>query len=434
MEIIILSVFVAMLLVSLLLDLPLLLALFCGLLLFWGYGLWKKLSVKELFLLSFSGVKTARGVMTAMLVIGVMTALWRASGTIAVIISYAASLIQPSAFLLLCFLLNCAVSVLTGTSFGTAATMGTICMTMAQVMKLNPAIAGGAILAGCFFGDRWSPISTSALLVCNLSGTELLDNLKNMTKTALIPFLACCGLYSLFGLFGTHGTGSMDIRTLFESEFTLHWLCILPALAVLVISLFRVKVIITLSISIVLALALCITIQHQAIPELLRTMVYGYTAKSADVAAMINGGGLLSMLNVVGILLISSCYAGIFRGTGLLDGMKQVLSRFASRRGNYPAVLLTSVAASAVSCNQTLAAMLVSQLCGDLYDNRSQLALDLEDSVIIVSPLIPWSIASAVPLATIGAPTASLCFACYLYLLPLWRCLSQQTGKLNKES
>ena len=73
------------------------------------------------------------------------------------------------------------------------------------------------------------------------------------------------------------------------------------------------------------------------------------------------------------------------------------------------------------TCNQTLSSILTYQLHKDSADNMQQLALDLEDAVVVVAPLVPWSIAGGVPLASIAAPTASIFFACYLYLLPLWR-------------
>ena len=74
-----------------------------------------------------------------------------------------------------------------------------------------------------------------------------------------------------------------------------------------------------------------------------------------------------------------------------------------------------------VACNQSLTILLVHQLCRDLRPDPSGLALDLEDTAVVVSPLVPWSIAGAVPLSAVGAPSLSMLLACYLYLLPLWR-------------
>lgn len=94
--------------------------------------------------------------------------------------------------LLVSFLLCCLISFLTGTSFGSVATMGVICMTMAKSMGISTILEGGAILAGIYFGDRCSPVSTSALLVSELTGTDLFDNLKQMAKSAWISFGITC--------------------------------------------------------------------------------------------------------------------------------------------------------------------------------------------------------------------------------------------------
>lgn len=101
--------------------------------------------------------------------------------------------------------------------------------------------------------------------------------------------------------------------------------------------------------------------------------------------------------------------------------MKAAIGRLARRAGPYAAILAASIPASMVACNQTLSILLTHQLCDQTQEDREQLALDLEDAVVVVAPLVPWSIAGGVPLASIAAPTASIFFACYLYLLPLWR-------------
>ena len=142
-----------------------------------------------------SGVKTIKNILICLTMIGMLTALWRAAGTIPVIVSWAAAAIQPQIFLLMTFLLNAMVSVLTGTAFGTAATMGVICSTMAAGMGLDMALVGGAVLSGVFFGDRCSPVSTSALLVAELTGTAVLKNIRNMLRSAAVPTLAACVVF-----------------------------------------------------------------------------------------------------------------------------------------------------------------------------------------------------------------------------------------------
>ena len=147
----------------------------------------------------------------------------------------------------------------------------------------------------------------------------------------------------------------------------------------------------------------------------------GFRAADAGVGEMLNGGGIASMVRVSGIVCLSSSYAGIFRITGLLDGVKRSIGALARRTTPFAATAVTALVSGMIACNQTLATMLTHQLCAELTESASDCALDLEDTSIVLSALIPWSIAGAVPLSTLGAPVSAMAFAFYLYLLPLWR-------------
>ena len=130
------------------------------------------------------------------------------------------------------------------------------------------------------------------------------------------------------------------------------------------------------------------------------------------------------MLNVAAIVAISSSYAGIFQGTGMLDGLRRHIAKAGKRVPSALIITAVSTATSMISCNQTLATMLTYLLCSDLVPDKEKMAISLENSVIVIAPLIPWSIAGSVPLAILGAPTSSLLAAFYLFLLPLWMMIS----------
>ena len=104
----------------------------------------------------------------------------------------------------------------------------------------------------------------------------------------------------------------------------------------------------------------------------------------------------------------------------------------AQRTNPYTATLCTSIVASMIACNQSLSILLTNQLCDGLEEDKEKFALDLENTAVVVAPLVPWSIAGGVPLAAVGAPTASILFTCFLYLLPLWRLVVENFGKKNK--
>ena len=129
------------------------------------------------------------------------------------------------------------------------------------------------------------------------------------------------------------------------------------------------------------------------------------------------------MLNVAAIVCLSSSYAGIFAGTGLLDSLKARVAALGGRTSAFFVVFCVSVAAAIIACNQTLTIMLAHQVCGSVEPDAQQFAVDLGDTAVVLAPLVPWSIAGAVPLASIGAPTGCPAAACYLYALPLWQLL-----------
>lgn len=429
MEWIVLGLFCTGLLLCIVLDFSILYALGAGLVLFWLYGKYKGFSWGALFEMSLSGVKTVKNILITFLLIGLLTALWRDAGTIPVIVCYATRLIRPSIFLLMTFLLNCGVSILTGTAFGTAATMGVICATMANTMGIDLMLVGGAVLSGVFFGDRCSPVSTSALLVAELTGTNIFQNIKGMVRTAMVPFLATCGIYTLIGIF-TVGDGQVpDLQSMFGREFALSWVALLPAVVILVLSVMQVNVKKAMSLSILTALPISLLVQGTTVAQLPALLFSGYKAADPQVAAMINGGGVMSMVRVACIVSLSSAFSGIFRSTGLLDSIKQAIGKLSARTNPFAATMCTSLVAGMIACNQTLAIMLTNQLCDDLEPDNAKRAMNLENTAVVLSALVPWSIASGVPLASVGGPARSILLACFLYLLPLWRLLVEYSGK-----
>jgi len=428
MEALVLIVFCIILIGCIITGKSIVLGLLAGLILFLTFGKVKGFSVRALTVMCLSGIKTVKGILITFFLTGMLTAIWRASGCIPTIVYYASSLINPAMFVLVTFLLNALVSVLTGTAFGTAATMGVICVSIAKAMDLPVFWVGGSVLSGVYVGDRCSPVSTSALLVSTLTGTDIYTNIKNMVKTSLVPFVLTCIIYIGEGLFLDATAGVVDVKSLFREEFNISFICLLPAVALLVLALLRIDVKVLMLISIAISIPVALFVQGAQFGDVLKTLLTGYQASSAVLAGMINGGGMASMVKVAAIVCIASCYAGIFKETGLLDFMYKTINRFADKLGNYLATLLVSVPVSAIACNQTLAIMLTNQLTAYLEENKEQRAIYLEDSAVVVAPLIPWSIAGTVPLTAAGAPLICILAACYLYLLPMWRAIRNRNG------
>ena len=268
MELLLLGIFAAALLLCVFSGISIIYAMILGLVLFFAYGLVKKKTWKQMLVFSWQGVKTAKNILLTFLLIGMMTAVWRASGSIAFIVYYASGICVPSIMLLASFLLCSLVSFLTGTAFGTAATMGVICMTMAKSMNASEVLAGGAVLAGIYFGDRCSPVSTSALLVSELTRTDLYENLKGMAKTAAVPFAVSCVIYWVLGLQTHAGKTDVDIRAALGEFYHLSIWTLLPVVAVLIFSILRMEVKRTLAISALVGIFVAVLVQKYPVSGL----------------------------------------------------------------------------------------------------------------------------------------------------------------------
>ena len=423
LELFILLLFSVSLIICVILQYSILYALIFGYALFFVFGLIRGKTWKEMLVYSFRGIITVKNILIIFMLIGTITAVWRACGTIAFIVYYASLVAVPQAMVLIAFLLCCFVSFLMGTAFGSAATIGVICMTLANSMNIPVIYAGGAVISGIFFGDRCSPMSSGAHLISELTDTDIFNNIKTMTKTALVPFIATTVLYGIIGILINPGTGSGMTFHIFADYYNLSLFTIIPAVIIILFSLLKIDVKITMAVSCLTGLLCAVFFQHLGMAELIKILFFGFHPQNAELAKLMGGGGIVSMIRVSAIICISSCYSGMFKGTHFFEGMQQLMRKLGSRITSFGSVLTASIFASSIACNQTLAIMLTYQMCDGLIDDNNEFASYLEDTAVVVAPLMPWSIAISVPLTSIGAPSVALLPAFFLYLIPLWNLL-----------
>ena len=407
------------LITCLLLKFSVVYALVIGYIIFIIYGLIKRHNLIILIKKSFEGVLTVKNILLVFILIGMITALWRASGTIAFIVYMGSKLISPSILILLTFLLCSILSVLIGTSLGTAATMGVICASIGKTMGVNPYYVGGAVLSGIYFGDRCSPMSTSALLIAELTKTNLYTNIKLMIKTSIIPFIVTCLFYLFLGFKSKVSNISVDVTEIFKQNYNLNIIVIIPAILIIILSILKINVKKTMLVSIVISFIIAMFIQRDSIVALINYCIFGYHHPNERLNLMMKGGGILSMVNVSLIVGISSSYSGIFKETKMLVSLKKHLKDFSKKTSSYFVIFLSSIISGAIACNQSLGTILTNELCGELVE-KQKMAIILENTVILLVGLIPWNIAMGVPLKTIGVGFMSGFFAFYLYFLPLW--------------
>ncbi|RRD37388.1 Na+/H+ antiporter NhaC family protein [Fusobacterium nucleatum] len=418
-SIITISLFSLSLIICLLLKFSIVYALIIGYIIFISYGLIKGHNLIVLIKKSFEGVLTVKNILLVFILIGMITALWRASGTIAFIVYMGSKLISPSILILLTFLLCSILSVLIGTSLGTVATMGVICASIGKAMGVNPYYVGGAVLSGIYFGDRCSPMSTSALLITELTKTNLYTNIKLMIKTSIIPFIVTCLFYLFLGFKSTVSSVSVGVTEIFKQNYNLNIVVIIPAILIIIFSLLKINVKKTMLVSIVISFIIAMFIQKESVVSLIKYCIFGYNNSNQELNLMMKGGGILSMINVGLIVGISSSYSGIFKETKMLVPLKEYLKGFSEKTSNYFVIFLSSIISGAIACNQSLGIILTNELSEELVDKQER-AIILENTVVLLAGLIPWNTAMVVPLRTLDVGIMSGLFAFYLYFLPLW--------------
>lgn len=421
-QIITLGLFVGGLAFCIFSGISLLWALTFGLVCFSGHAHSVGLPFPVIGKLLLQGVMRIANILAIFTLIGILTGVWRISGTIPMLIDWALSLINPTFFVLWSFLLCAALSSLIGTAFGTVSTLGVVCMLMAHTAGFNETLVGGAILSGIYVGDRCSPMSSSAALICALTHTDIYGNFKRMLKTGSTPFLLACLGYALLSLLGAQHAMPQDATEALREHFTFHFFVLLPAVVILLFGILRIDVKIAMATSIVCASAAAVFLQETPLSTLFSTMMLGYKAPIGELN-ILNGGGIISMSAVAAIVALSSSYSALFEKSRLLDSFEYMIERLAMRIGAFRATALVGVLATGLCCNQTLAIIITRQLCAHAQHNRREMAMYLENSVVLLSAVLPWSIAFSMCGLTLQQGPEIIPFALYLWMVPLYWCL-----------
>ena len=411
-------IFLTLVAACLVLGKPVAWALLGGLTVFWLLGLRRGFTHAQLWKMAWEKCKKSLIVVSVIALIGVITGLWRVSGTIAFCIVRGVELVTPGLFLFIAFLLCAALSYVLGTSYGVSSTMGVILMALARSGGVSPAVTAGVVLSGVYFGDRCSPASSAAILVAAVTETDLYRNVRQMLKTAALPTVLTMGAYLLLSFRHPITTVDETVLASLRGGFSISWTALLPAAVMFLLPLFKTPIKLAMCASIACAAVLACTVQGFSPAEVLSAAWGGYHPADPTLSAVLGGGGVTSMTASYVIVLLAGLYSGILEGTGALEPLSGRAEALANRVGRFPAMTAISVLTSAILCNQAVASIMVQQLMGRTYASREELAMDIENSVILIAGLIPWSIACSIPLSMLGSGPEALPYALLLWLIP----------------
>ena len=392
---------------------------------FVGLYKWRGVALSQLMTMLRRGARQSFGVLSILLLIGGLTASWLAAGTVATLVYYGLQLIQPRLFILSAFVLTGVVSTLIGTSFGAVGTIGLALMIMARGGGVSPPWVAGAIIAGAYVGDRCSPLSSSAYLVATLTQTNLYTNLRVMATTAIVPLLLSGAIYLIASWQHPLVVGEQGFWSSIPTAFSLHWVTLLPAVLIFGLVALRVPVKLTLLLSLGLASIIAIDWQHYGPKQLGSFLIFGFELGApTELADILRGGGIWPMAQVCLLVMVSTALARLLAETETLSVLQNWLQTLRPGRPLLIGTLATSLASAAYGCTQTMAILLTYQLTQPIYRqahlSNQQQALDLENTAVVLSPLIPWNVAGLIPATLLMVNAEFIPFAVYLYLLPLW--------------
>lgn len=403
-----------------------------GLVCFTLVGLRRGLSLRALVRMAGEGARTSLVVLRILVLIGFLTALWRASGTIAFFVHTGLEWMHPSAFYLAAFLLASALSMAFGSSFGVAGTAGVILAAIARSGGASLAVTGGAVLSGAYLGERLSPASSSAALTAALAGVEQHDFQLRMWRTTPLPLALSMVFYGGISLLHPIQQVDQTILRALEEGFDLSWTVVLPAVILLVLPFFKVSAARSILVSCGAAAVLAVWEQGRPLAEVAWSCVAGYVVEQPELTGILSGGGLLSMVNGMCIVLLSCASSGILNGAELLEPVKARLERMARRTGLYVTTAAVSVASAALLCNQSIALVLTGQMMGESFRRSGKdgllLSQTLGNTAIVLAAVVPWSIAGSVPLEAMGASALAIPFSFFLFAAPVcdWLCHRKQ--------
>lgn len=411
-------------------------ALLAGFFCFFAVGLRRGTPAGSLLHMAGTGMATAMKVLRILLLLGLLTALWRAGGTVAFFVWTGVRMITPKTFVLIAFFLSALFSLAFGSSFGVVGTAGVILMTIARSGGANLTVTAGAIMSGIYFGERLSPASSSVALVAAVAGVDPHAFQLRMWRSTPVPFLATLILYGALSVqFPIRAVDTQVVAALQEG-FSLTWPTVLPAAALLILPWLKVSAMMAIIVSCVLSAGCALLVQGLPWEEMLRACVMGYRPALPALTELMSGGGLISMAGVCLIVIVSCAYSGMFNGTGLLTPVTDRVGTLTHRIGLFGAHVVVSLGCCALFCNQTVGIVMSGQLLEEEYRRRDlpamELAVNIGNSVVNMAGLVPWAIAATVPLTTMEMGASILPMSFYLYLLPMW-CWLRTVQKVRKK-
>ncbi|MGY5850603.1 Na+/H+ antiporter NhaC [Salegentibacter sp. F14] len=390
-----------------------------------------------------SNIQSTSGAILILLMVGALAGTWLISGIIPTMIYYGLQILNPTIFLAACVVICSVISVATGSSWTTSATVGIALIGIAEALGISVGMTAGAILSGAYFGDKLSPLSDTTNLAPAMAGTDLFTHIRYMTLTTVPTILVTITVFVIIGL-NLEPSGITDTSSILksiENSFTIsQWLFVVPLLVILLI-VKKVSPLIALLLGTLLGAAAALIFQPGIVAQIAGsdnlTFISGYKgvmqAITVDTAVetdnenlndLFSAGGMAGMLGTIWLIICAMVFGGIMDAIGALARIsKALLNLFHTTFGLFASTVFSCLALNATASDQYLAIVVPGKMFAKAYRDKGlapeNLSRTLEDSGTVTSVLVPWNTCGAYHSGVLGVPVASYFgYAIFNYLSP----------------
>ena len=390
-----------------------------------------------------SNFSDVAGATLILFLIGAISGTWTMSGVVPTFIYYGVRLISPKVFLLSACVICAVVSVMTGSSWTTIATIGVALLGIGKAEGFSDGMIAGAIISGAYFGDKISPLSDTTVMASSVNKVPLFTHIRYMFFTTVPSIVITLIVFTILGLTRTGSEASqVELYTsVLATRFHITpWLMVVPLVTVLLIAR-RMPALPVLAISVFVAAVAALVFQPDIIEEIGARVTEGSRARvllvgtvesiyntisletgHPEVDGLLVTRGMLGMLNTVFLILCAMCFGACMQASGMIAQLACLLNPFTrTRTGLVASTVITGTTLNGIVSGQYLSILLTSNIFGETFRDRGYeqrlLSRSVEDSATVTSPLFPWSSCGMTQATILSVPTLTYAPFCIFNLI-----------------
>ena len=405
-----------------------------------GIGLSEKIKISFVIKKIFSSIKSISTAIIILLLVGALAGSWKVSGIIPAMVYYGLNLVDPAVFLPITLVVSTLVSLTTGSSYTTSATVGIALVAVGVAFNIPSGMTAGAVISGAYFGDKMSPLSDTTNLAPAMAGTDLYSHIKYMTYTTFPTYAITLVVFIILSLNMEIGSvGEMrDIRSLSETileDFHISPLLFLIPALVIILAFLKVRPVIALSFGILGAIIFSIIFQNNILDSIdpskstsILLSIFTDTSiptENERIIRLYNSGGMKSMLWTIYLTISAMIFGGSMDGIGALKKITNyLLNKAESTFGLFASTAASCLGINIVASDQYLAIVIPGKMFKDAFEEKNLSAVNLsrtlEDTGTVTSALIPWNTCGAYHHGVLGVSVADyFIYAIFNWLSPI---------------